>query len=430
MAKRPYRTPKQQEYRDNLAHDTKNLRNRYGNTWKELAKTLLDDQKYHPHNKNKYINSLWDGRKLNKEDALKMIENNPQLVSGHLNHFKWLDDEVAQKLIAAWEVTFVSNNLGSFEWLDEDTANEILDWIHTDKLPYFLYKINSFNTLDKNFLLKFLKKIPDRKHFYSDSHFSNYCNEIYDLIKNNIDKFEWVSLDRDLAAKMIEAGLAQQVTENIKDFEWIDLNDVLGDRGTDRVNSIEELNMREWEREKFWKMKNKLKNLVKTMNVIEKYVWKANRLWIDVEKNFTFNKIYITWWFDNGPWQVNFSDLLLDFRDYSAKLQNEVKDENRNQEAAEFYQKTWLGNLAWEWDKFDLIKEKLEELIKTMNDIEEYVEKANKLWIGVKKDFTFDDIYSAWFKGSWQVDFDDMRRKFEGYRNKLKLEVWKKEKNK
>lgn len=43
MTKRLQRREKQQEYRDNLAHDVKNLRNRYGDTWKELAKTLLKD---------------------------------------------------------------------------------------------------------------------------------------------------------------------------------------------------------------------------------------------------------------------------------------------------------------------------------------------------------------------------------------------------
>lgn len=226
MAKRPFRTQEQQEYRDNLAHDIKNLRSRYWDTWKELAQTLLDDQKYKAHYKNNYINSLWDGRKLNKKDALKMIENDPTLVSAHLDQFKWLDNEVAQKLIEAWEVTFVSLNLGSFEWLAKDTANEILDRLPTDRLAYFLHKIDSFNSLDKNFLLKFLKKIPGRKYFRSDSDFSDYCNEIYNLIKNNIDKFEWVSLDRELASKMMEAGLVTQVIENIKDFKWVDLDNI------------------------------------------------------------------------------------------------------------------------------------------------------------------------------------------------------------
>ena len=219
---RPQRTQAQQEYRDNLAHDIKNLRNRYWYTWKQLAETLLDDQKY----KKNYINSLWDGRKMNKGDALKMIEIDPTLVSSRLNKFKWLDNEVAKKLIEAGEVVFVSVNLKSFEWLDKDTANKILDWTSEYKLIYFLNRISSFNGLDKNFLLKFLKKIPERKYFRSDSEFSNYCNKIYNLIKNNIDKFEWASLDKDLAQKMIDAGLVQQVIENIKDFNWVDLKNI------------------------------------------------------------------------------------------------------------------------------------------------------------------------------------------------------------
>lgn len=44
MAKRPQRTKEQQEYRDNLAEGLKQLRNQW-DTWKELAKTLLEDWK-------------------------------------------------------------------------------------------------------------------------------------------------------------------------------------------------------------------------------------------------------------------------------------------------------------------------------------------------------------------------------------------------
>lgn len=226
MAKRPYRTQEQQEYRDNLAHDIKNLRSRYWDTWKELAQTLLDDQKYKAHYKNNYINSLWDGRKLNKEDALKMIEDDPTLVSAHLDQFKWLDNEVAQKLIEAWEVTFVSWNLASFEWLDKNIANKLLDDAYPEDPTPFLVHIESFKELDKDILLKFLKKLPKRKDFRYDSDHVAYWNRIYNLIKNNIDKFEWVSLDKDLASKMIEAGLVAQVVENIDDFEWLDLDNI------------------------------------------------------------------------------------------------------------------------------------------------------------------------------------------------------------
>ena len=211
------------------------------------------------------------------------------------------------------------------------------------------------------------------------------------------------------------------------------LVDVFGDKETNRVNNVEVNNMWEYEREKFWKMKEALKDLVKTMNIIKEYVGKANKLWILVDKDFYFDKIYRTWWFDYTPWNVDFNDLRNKFMDYSYNLQKAVMDGKWNQETAKFIQDGLFGgNLASDSDKFDSIKERLEELIKTMDIIWEYTTKADNSWIYVKKDFYFDKIYRTWWFDytPWQVDFNDLRNKFMDYSYNLQKAVAKKQKNK
>lgn len=106
------------------------------------------------------------------------------------------------------------------------------------------------------------------------------------------------------------------------------LADVFKDKGVDEVMKIE--NMSNYEREKFWKMKEKLKSLIETMDVIWKFISKADDLWVVVKKDFTFDEIYRTWWFDGRSWKVDFAELQKKFMWYSYKLQEEVaKKQNK-----------------------------------------------------------------------------------------------------
>lgn len=95
MVNRPQRTQEQQEYRDNLAHDLKKIRQSW-NSWKELAKALLDEKKVEI----KYVESLWSGRKVWWEIAKRMIRwGNWEYVAENLGKFKWLNKEKTRKEI-------------------------------------------------------------------------------------------------------------------------------------------------------------------------------------------------------------------------------------------------------------------------------------------------------------------------------------------
>ena len=88
-------------------------------------------------------------------------------------------------------------------------------------------------------------------------------------------------------------------------------------------------NLSDYEKEKFDSMKLSLVRMVEHMDMIEEYSKKADDLGIFVKKDFTFDEIYRTWWFQGSHWSVNLDDLSNKFRRYSYKLQEEVaKKEN------------------------------------------------------------------------------------------------------
>ena len=246
------------------------------------------------------------------------------------------------------------------------------------------------------------------------------------------EKWQVVKRYTDRVVLEIDDSVSWEKLEQIKEFVsellrvmWAtesQLGDLFGDKETNKVNSIEVNNMWEYEREKFWKMKNKLKSLVKTMDIIWEYVDKADKLWIYVEKDFTFDLIYRTWWFDWRSWQVDFNDLRNKFMGYSYNLQKAVQNWQNNRHLLS-------PNMdEYEREKFGYMKKKILSLIDTMDIIWEYVDKADKLWIYVEKDFTFDLIYRTWWFDwrSWQVDFNDLRNKFMGYSYNLQKAVTKK----
>ena len=138
MAKRPQRTKEQQEYRDNLAHDIKNLR-QYGDAWRDLAKTLLDKKQ----STDKYLKALGEWRKLSKkkskEIADKLIADGEwEYVAMYLDKFEWLDHkEIADKLIENGRWRYVARYLDKFEWLDKEIADKlIVEWYWKDVVKY------------------------------------------------------------------------------------------------------------------------------------------------------------------------------------------------------------------------------------------------------------------------------------------------------
>ena len=82
--------------------------------------------------------------------------------------------------------------------------------------------------------------------------------------------------------------------------------------------------MEDYEKEKFDSMRKKLAKLIETMDIIEEYASKADSLGIRVDRDFTFDEIYRTWWFDGTNWNVDFNDLRKKFEWYGYNLQTAV----------------------------------------------------------------------------------------------------------
>lgn len=93
---------KQINYRNELAKNLKNKR-KEGDSWKELAKTLLEEEQW----KYEYFSSLWKG-KASIKDAENFIEN-----------WKWGDDK-------RYRAYSVSNNIDKFQWKDQVRLVEML----------------------------------------------------------------------------------------------------------------------------------------------------------------------------------------------------------------------------------------------------------------------------------------------------------------
>lgn len=210
MAKRPQRTPEQQEYRDKLAHDLRNLRNRYWDKWKELAQTLLDDQ----HKSDEYIKSLGN-RKVDKQVALDLIEKGDiYTVVNNLDKFKDLDKEVAIKLVECWHWRAVVEKSEKFAWLflNEEIAEKLIqtkDMFSKDsQWKYVAYYLEKFEWLDYK---KIAMEIIEHGAWYS--------------VVENLDKF-WVD-HSEIVNKLIDSGQWVDVLRNWNKFKWINRDDVV-----------------------------------------------------------------------------------------------------------------------------------------------------------------------------------------------------------
>ena len=232
MKIRLQRTKKQQEYRDNLAHDLENLR-KHWDSWRELAEVLLSKKKYTLD----YLDSFWNGRKLGKKMSKKWIEwfwrtveklsKNGEYIWDHawtlasnLEKFEWLDHkEIAEKLIKC-KYTFydhesrywdcVAENLEKFEWLDHKKIAEML--IKKGYLLCIAENLEKFEWLDhKEIVEKLIKsEYPWYITLYLEKFKLNHKEIVKKMIKNDclrlvlkdIYKFKW--LDKEIAKILIE----------------------------------------------------------------------------------------------------------------------------------------------------------------------------------------------------------------------------------
>lgn len=248
MVKKIRRTKEQQEYRDNLAHDLKKLRN-YGDAWKDLAQTLLDNKKA----TKRYLESLGEGRRLNKKDSKRISnklveEDNIEILVENLDKFEWLNKEVADYLVnkltrysgtqdehRIWWMA-VAKNLDKFEWLDyKEMAESFIKGRQFDILVEYLDK---FEWLDPKEIVNYMINNGRIRTLACDLHKFKWLkwldkeiaekliedNDESELARN-LDKFEW--LDKDIADKLIEAWELRRVSENLDKFKWLDHKEIL-----------------------------------------------------------------------------------------------------------------------------------------------------------------------------------------------------------
>ena len=87
------------DYRTTLAHDLRNLRQRY-KTWRSLAETLLNDEKSNW----EYLEHLPKGRIAPREMAINLIESwYVDVVAKNIGKFDKNDqDDIIKRLIRKW----------------------------------------------------------------------------------------------------------------------------------------------------------------------------------------------------------------------------------------------------------------------------------------------------------------------------------------
>lgn len=182
-------------------------------------------------------------------------------------------------------------------------------------------------------------------------------------------------------------------------------------------------NLTNYETEKLGDLRASISELVKTLEIIEEYIKKADKLWITVDKDFSFEDIYHDWWFDFNDWETDFNDLKKKCTKYSFSLQRAVRD------CKEPNRRHTTNMSEHEKEKLIGLRKKFDKLVSLLDKISEYLHKADKLWIYVKKDFQFNKIYhEGWFDHTrWRFNFKELRQKFLDYAEELKTRVEEKE---
>lgn len=239
-AKKNGRSYEQQEYRDNLAHDLRNLR-QYGDTWKDLANALSEHEKLDvgPKWNSKYLESLWKNRKVWKDVAEKLIEDwNWATVIKYIDKFKWLDWEIVIKLIINWDWEKVANPdvIKKFEWLNKDVAKELINIVYEREgyIPIPIgceavaFNIDKFEWLDEEIAeglieRQFGYRVLDKLEKFQWLNWKKIANKLIEshqgwAVIAYIDKFEW--LDEQIAEKLIRAWYSNYVIENPEKF-WL-----------------------------------------------------------------------------------------------------------------------------------------------------------------------------------------------------------------
>lgn len=182
-------------------------------------------------------------------------------------------------------------------------------------------------------------------------------------------------------------------------------------------------NLTNYETEKLGDLRASISELVKTLEIIEEYIKKADKLWITVDKDFSFEDIYHDWWFDFNDWETDFNDLKKKCTNYSFTLQRAVRD------CKEPNRRHATNMSEHEKEKLIGLRKKFDKLVSLLDKISEYLPKADKLWIYVKKEFQFNKIYHMWWFDHvrWRFKYKELRQQFLDYAEELKTRVEEKE---
>lgn len=239
MVNRPQRTPEQQEYRDNLAHDLKELR-KYGDTWRELAKILfVKEQEKEIYQESttgflKYKAKEEENAKEKKENAknniIEWIDkcldekdfDKLEMLLLHCGEW-WVDGTIAERLIEEWQAKIVVDNLKKrdlyrvkqpckFAKLSVNVAEKLIEqWYQKD----ILYSIDDFEMNDH--ILELLMQYYNLKG-------NTILREIYG---NYICSWNFRWLSKETFETFARNDIIWVVGESIDAFEWLDKHSLL-----------------------------------------------------------------------------------------------------------------------------------------------------------------------------------------------------------
>ena len=220
MTKRTRRTKEQQEYRDNLAHDLKNLR-QYGEIWKELARILLEEKK-----KTTEYKDSSTAKSRQKEERFIWCINNKSIdgIRSRVKRLPSLDTDTIEEIHKALGSRASYVFADYFEKIKpedrEKIAEMIIDTADGDDLGYFLETFKSKTKLGKHLFNKIMERYPEIRAFGG----SNKNTPIFKSLRN----FEW--LDKDILLKLL--GIMHEgkdyeyehriLWEGLKAFTWLD----------------------------------------------------------------------------------------------------------------------------------------------------------------------------------------------------------------
>lgn len=205
------RTREEQKYRDTLAASLRKLRATWDETWRELAKNLLESEQ----ETNQYKISAWLKR-IDESNIDYIIKYwNIKFLIKNLDKVEWFSHkEIADKLIENWCWWRLLEYLDNFKWIDH---NEIASkFIDIDERWEFLEYFYKFKWLNKETAMKLIE------------------NGYEELVIHHLNKFRWLEhLDykNDLIKRLVRKcshkyGCFLVLLDNLNRIDWLDLEAV------------------------------------------------------------------------------------------------------------------------------------------------------------------------------------------------------------